>query len=375
MKSKTIKKLSHLNGGPLILPQHSDGYINLSSHTLTEAQKEILNMGLNCHLQPAFDKEEKVAESVLLLQSLLQLQTEGKITVSPELRPQLLAETTRRRSYKKSSILSPELQQAARELRNNPDLIIRRADKSSIYVLLNKDDYFSKLDHILSDTSKFKKISSDPTRKLKVKVNNLITTNNAALDHLHIPPIVGEFSPGYIYGNVKTHKPNCPLRPIISQIPTPTYRLSKLLNDIIIPYIPKKFSLKSTDEFLDIIRSKQTQGIMASLDVQSLFTHVPVLQTVDIILQNAFHHPELPPPKIPEYILKKLLLACTTEVPFTDPSGQLYHQVEGVAMGSPLGCTFADFYMCHLENKVLQNPELRPFTYCRYVDDIFVETS
>ncbi|XP_076045761.1 uncharacterized protein LOC143028004 [Oratosquilla oratoria] len=29
--------------------------------------------------------------------------------------------------------------------------------------------------------------------------------------------------------------------------------------------------------------------------------------------------------------------------------------------------------MCHLENKVLQNPELRPFTYCRYVDDIFVE--
>ncbi|XP_076058536.1 uncharacterized protein LOC143035554 [Oratosquilla oratoria] len=112
---------------------------------------------------------------------------------------------------------------------------------------------------------------------------------------------------------------------------------------------------------------------MASLDVQSLFTHVPVLQTVDIILQNAFHHPELPPPKIPEYILKKLLLACTTEVPFTDPSGQLYHQVEGVAMGSPLGCTFADFYMCHLENKVLQNPELRPFTYCRYVDDIFVE--
>ncbi|XP_076057202.1 uncharacterized protein LOC143034738 [Oratosquilla oratoria] len=42
-------------------------------------------------------------------------------------------------------------------------------------------------------------------------------------------------------------------------------------------------------------------------------------------------------------------------------------------MGSPLGCTFADFYMCHLENKVLQNPELRPFTYCRYVDDIFVE--
>ncbi|XP_076042001.1 uncharacterized protein LOC143025906 [Oratosquilla oratoria] len=326
----------------------ADAAAGSSKSRLTALQKhkrKILSLGLNCHLQPTFNREEKVAESELLLHSLLQLQTEDKITED----------------------------QASRELRNNPELIIRRV-KFSIYVLLNEDEYFSKIDHILSDTSKFKKISSDPTSKLNVKVNDLIPTNIAASVQLHTPPIVGEFSPGYMYGNVKTHKPNCPHRPIISQIPTPTHRLSKQLDNIITPYMPKKYSSKSINEFLDIIQSKQPQGVMTSLDVQILFTYVPVLQTVDIILNNVFRHPELPSPKITKRnILKKLLLARATEAPFRDPSGQLYYQVEGVAMGSPLGCTFADFYLCHLENKILQNSDLWPFTYCRYVDDIFVE--
>ena len=44
-------------------------------------------------------------------------------------------------------------------------------------------------------------------------------------------------------------------------------------------------------------------------------------------------------------------------------------------MGSPLGFTFANFYMSHLENNILDNnPTIKPTTYCRYVDDIFVIT-
>ena len=35
--------------------------------------------------------------------------------------------------------------------------------------------------------------------------------------------IIGEYEPGYIYGNVIAHKPGDSLRPVISQIPTTTY--------------------------------------------------------------------------------------------------------------------------------------------------------
>ena len=41
-------------------------------------------------------------------------------------------------------------------------------------------------------------------------------------------------------------------------------------------------------------------------------------------------------------------------------------------MGGPLSCTMANFYMCHVENQVLSNQEMKPEIYCRFVDDIFV---
>lgn len=40
----------------------------------------------------------------------------------------------------------------------------------------------------------------------------------------------------------------------------------------------------------------------------------------------------------------------------------LYYQVKGAALGSPLGCTFPAFCMCHFENSVFHDDSLRPST-------------
>ena len=78
---------------------------------------------------------------------------------------------------------------------------------------------------------------------------------------------------------------------------------------------------------------------------------------------------------MPKEILKQLLELCTKKAPFRSPGGGLYLQVEGVAMGSPLGPTFANFYMGHLEEQVLLNNNNAPSIYGRYVDDIFVQVA
>lgn len=83
----------------------------------------------------------------------------------------------------------------------------------------------------------------------------------------------------------------------------------------------------------------------------------------------------MPPLKVPRALLESMLKACTTEAPFRGPDGKLYRQINGVAMGSPLGCLFADMYMCHVENKVLEDTSVKPHLYSRYVDDIFVDVS
>ena len=50
----------------------------------------------------------------------------------------------------------------------------------------------------------------------------------------------------------------------------------------------------------------------------------------------------------------------------------LFKQTDGVAMGSPLGPSLANFFLGHIEKtSIFSNPDICPKLYLRYVDDIF----
>ena len=55
-------------------------------------------------------------------------------------------------------------------------------------------------------------------------------------------------------------------------------------------------------------------------------------------------------------------------------NGKSYEQCDGIAMGSPLGPTLANVFMCHFENIWLENcpSHFKPIVYRRLVDDTFV---
>ena len=140
---------------------------------------------------------------------------------------------------------------------------------------------------------------------------------------------------------------------------------------LISPYLPSKYNIKSTHELIQVLHTiKPNNGILASLDVENLFSNVPVNQTVDIIINNIHNNQSLPPLKINPNILRKLLLKSTTEVSFHDNLGNIYVQTDGVSVGSVLGPIFSNFYMSDLENRIF-NSIKKPPIYLRYVDDIF----
>ena len=206
---------------------------------------------------------------------------------------------------------------------------------------------------ILGDGEKFERICQNPTADLKKRVNAQLKSANAVIGGVHFPLIVGEYHPGYFYGNVKIHKNGNPLRPITSQIPTPTYEIAKLLNQLITPYTPTNNTLRSPDEFLTVLKCNAPHDIIVSSDVCSLFTDVPVKATVDIILEYVYGNNDHSPPSLSKNLFKQLLLVCATEAPFRAPDGKLYVQKDGVAMRSPLGVLFANAYMCHVEEQNL----------------------
>ena len=111
---------------------------------------------------------------------------------------------------------------------------------------------------------------------------------------------------------------------------------------------------------------------MASLDVESLFTNILLKETINNSV-NDLHNKNLYNGKLNKSDLLKLLETATSESSFIFDF-LLYKQIDGVAMGSPLGPTLANAFLCHYEKEWLDNcPScVKPIVYRRHVDDIFV---
>lgn len=110
---------------------------------------------------------------------------------------------------------------------------------------------------------------------------------------------------------------------------------------------------------------------MVSYDVASLFTNVPLSQTIDIILDKAFPTMNTSWNGLDRKSVKSLLQLAVLDCHFIF-NNQLYRQKEGMAMGSPLGPTFANIFMSFLETDFINNcpNNFKPLYYRRYVDDI-----
>ena len=91
----------------------------------------------------------------------------------------------------------------------------------------------------------------------------------------------------------------------------------------------------------------------ASLDVDSLFTNIPLDETIGICIDSLYKDDENTP-KIPKDVFRNLLTVATKESFFMF-NNKFYKQIDGVAMGSPLGPALANIFMCNFENKWLKD--------------------
>ena len=111
---------------------------------------------------------------------------------------------------------------------------------------------------------------------------------------------------------------------------------------------------------------------MASLDVDSLFTNIPLDETIDICIDSLYKDDENTP-KMPKVVFRNLLIVATKESFFMF-NNKFYKQIDGVAMGFPLGPALDNIFMCNFENIWIKDcpHSLKAAFYRWYVDDIFV---
>ena len=132
--------------------------------------------------------------------------------------------------------------------------------------------------------------------------------------------------------------------------------------------------ISDTFEFVNEVHELviNKEDILVSYDVSSLFTNVPLEETIELLADKAFINnwfTETYHLNLNKLDLVDLLRAATKDQLFTF-NGQLYEQTDGVATGSPLGPLLANAFMYSIEDlDTLEREGKMPKYYKRFVDD------
>ena len=146
--------------------------------------------------------------------------------------------------------------------------------------------------------------------------------------------------PARIYGTAKTHKFENPdnitleqlkLRPIIAQNGTYTYNAAQVIGDYLKPLISHNdYIIKNTQDFPKMLKVQPPLAEdeeYVSYDIVSLFTNIPVHDTVDYIIKKIYVEKKLPN-ICTKLIFKRLLLTLVTKITFMFQN-QFYKQIDG----------------------------------------------
>ena len=103
---------------------------------------------------------------------------------------------------------------------------------------------------------------------------------------------------------------------------------------------------------------------LCSYDICSLFTNVPLAETIEICSQ-ALYNGDLPEPIIPKHVFTDLMKIATSSVEFSF-NNCMYRQIDGLGLVWPWQIFLLDFTKSKLFDKIS-----KPQIYYRYVDDTF----
>ena len=187
---------------------------------------------------------------------------------------------------------------------------------------------------------------------------------------LPVRPVIPRF-----YGVPKIHKPDIPIRPIISTVSSATQKLEKYL-----AFISRSITLSSkhrrrnTKEVVHRLNSINIgeNTIMCSFDVVSLFTSIPLPRLIPA-LQSALEKDgswrELTCLDSTEIIT--LTSLCLSNAYFTFRH-QTYKQILDIPMGSGFASVLREVFLQHIETNIFKQDFNDLQFYTRYVDDSLI---
>ena len=361
---------------------------NFSKYELSDAEKKLLAKDLNFCLAP---KQLNYADYLVHfelfyrnIRNLEVLSNKDLDFVNTKTKETALPSSRKYNKRPQQNLLKEELVALA-SLSKNKDIVIQKSDKGNSVVFVDKETYIKRMENLLSDETKFERVTLKNDAFLNFVVNqekridtifkNLVDSNSMSKEMRKSVKPVGAM-PGTMHGLCKVHMQEVdgcpPFKPILSVLQTPTYSLAKFLVPILDPLTKNEYTVKDSFHFAEDICEQDPSLSVSTLDVDSLFTNIPLDETIDICINQLFENTDTVE-GFTKSELKQLLCLATKESYFIF-KGLLYKQTDGVAMGSPLRPCLANAFLSY-QKKIWLNSRpqgFKPVFYRRYVDNIFV---
>lgn len=301
--------------------------------------------------------------------------------------------------------LTPLERNALADLRNNPNIVIKPADKGSSIVVMNTEYYRDKL--VLSDhlqTESYDKVDTDRDEAVAAQLNDLLTRHATCLTKKEAEYVnMDEWKTSEFYVLPKVHKsksiieqvtkctedvvtgiidpPDLKGRPIVAGCTTPTRGLSELISKILKPIVESQNSYVKDD--WDVLKKlpRDTNGSykLFGCDITSLYTSIPHELGLEAIKYWIRKRPDLIPSRFTEdFILESIELMLKNNNFFFN--NDMFQQLIGTAMGHVFAPQYACLVIGYLEEELLFKEVLpRHFSqtdvdliqryYSRYMDD------
>jgi hypothetical protein len=253
--------------------------VNLTDITFTREEQELLDLGLQHNLQQPTKTYWtnliiEIDRAIRMLDP--KIQDSYHIMATKKLKQMHNTHHNINSTHKRQQYIAKNIHHKI----NKNNVMIAQADKGKTTVIIHKQDYHNKVHNFLLENN-FQPLPNDPIKKDKALITKILRQCHLIIPKTHIQHLTQKHpAPPSLKAQLKLHKPGIPIRPVVNNRTTPSYKVAKKLNGILKQHLnlDNLYTVNNSAQLAHALTKLNIHGNhrLITLDIKDLYVNIPI---------------------------------------------------------------------------------------------------